>query len=836
MLNKIRPASATTDHLFVGTDRYMYFTLSWDASTEQVRTERNYVDQADKSARDSQTGDRCHIDPTRSYMTLELYEGVVTVIPIVKQTKKQTDAEIGSLGEPLPVRIPEMFVRSSTFFRNKVEGRKEQPKMALLYEDNYKSVKLKLRQIGYSPGLSGDGPSAELEEMPGFEEDLETGASHLIPVSEPAHGFVVLGETSITYWEDSLRQPLQRPLTEATIWITWEQIDAQRYILADEYGKLYMFMLEIDNQDNVVGWRLEVLGETSRASVLIYLGQGQVFVGSHQGDSQVITILPKALRVDQTLTNIAPILDFSIMDLGNRSGEGQPNEFSSGQARLITGSGAFKDGSLRTVRSGVGLEEQGLLDKMTNVTNIFSLKAASTSQFDDTLVVTFIDETRVFRFGADGDIEEVDEFKGLRLDTSTSYAGNVSGDKILQVTQSSVYLVDLDSGMTSGDWQPDKNISITAVTANERTVVIAQGGSTLIALDLTQDLATVAERSFDSDAQVACITIRSEDTAFCIIGFWGSSAISVLAMKDFSTIHTTNDGAEGVSVPRSLLVANVLQDHNPTLFIAMADGNVVTYSFEPSSGSVSGKQSIVLGTQQAELRRLPRSDGLDNVFATCSQPSLIYGSEGRLVYSALTAEDAACVCPFNAEAYPGAIAIATKEDLKIALIDEERSTHIQGLHIGETVRRIAYSQVLKAFGLGTISRSLDDGVEIVQSSFKLADEMTFYVQATYELNEDELVESVMRAELPDGSGGMAERFVLGTAYVDEDNSDSVRGRIIIFEVTEDRQLKVVTEHNVRGACRCLAMIDSKIVAALIKTVSPLFKAKFLWMLSINKLA
>lgn len=65
---------------------------------------------------------------------------------------------------------------------------------------------------------------------------------------------------------------------------------------------------------------------------------------------------------------------------------------------------------------------------------------------------------------------------------------------------------------------------------------------------------------------------------------------------------------------------------------------------------------------------------------------------------------------------------------------------------------------------------------------------------------------------------MSNLNVSGTAYLDDDRADAVRGRIIILEVTEDRQLKVVTEHDVKGACRCLAMMGDKIVAALIKTV------------------
>lgn len=805
----------------------MYFILSWNSKTNQLRTERSYINQADKSARDSQTGDRCNIDPSRSFMTLELYEGVVTIVPIATKVKKIGDPEIGTLGEPIPTRIPEMFVRSSAFFEQKIRERNEKPKLALLYEDNYKKVKLKLRQIEYSPGLSGDGPSAELTDVEGFKEQLELGASHIIPVASPACGLIILGETSITYWENSERQKLRRPLKEATIFTTWEQIDYQRYIFADEYGKLYLFMLDINERDVVTGWKLDVIGETSKASVLVYLGEGRLFVGSHQADSQVITIKPQAIDIVQTIPNIAPILDFTIMDMGNRSGEGQNNEFSSGQARLVTGSGAFKDGSLRSVRSGVGLEDLGLLDEMENITSLFSLKTEVASQYDDILVVSFVNETRVFQFSADGDVEELREFGGMRLDAGTLFVGNVAGGKVVQVIQEAVQIADLESGMISADWNPPANGKVTAVTSNVGVLVAAVNGTELYALELQNNLEQISKYTVGAESQIACVNLPTTDSGFCIVGFWGTSTISVLNLRGFSTIHQADAAPGEVTVPRSLCLANILQDQPPVLFVALADGNIVTFSMNPTTGELTNRKSIVLGTQQADLKILPRADGLHNVFATCEYASLIYGSEGRLTYSAVTAENASCVCPFNAECYPGAIAIATKEDLRIALVDEERSTHVQGQHVGETVRRIAHSPKLQAFGLGTIKRTLEGGVEIVKSHFKLADEVTFNVQATFPLNDDELMESVMRAELPDGHGKYAERFVIGTAYVDEESTDSIRGRLIILEVTEDRQVKVVTELAVRGACRCLAMVDGKIVAALIKTVGDLHAYLFL---------
>ena len=142
LLEKIRPATSTADHLFVGTDRYHYFTLSWDAGTKQLTTEKSFVDIAEKASRDSQTGDRVHIDPTSRLMTIECYEGVVNVLPIAhvgKGKRKANESEVGEIGDPVPVRIPELFVRSSCFLHKPAAGAKSpNPELALLHEDNQK--------------------------------------------------------------------------------------------------------------------------------------------------------------------------------------------------------------------------------------------------------------------------------------------------------------------------------------------------------------------------------------------------------------------------------------------------------------------------------------------------------------------------------------------------------------------------------------------------------------------------------------------------------------------------------------------------------------------------
>lgn len=185
MLERLRPANATTEHLFVGTDRYMYFTVSWDPQARQLRTEKSYQDQAEKTARDSQTEDRCLIDPTGRFMALLLYDGIVTVLPIHQSGKKKSTGEAGTLGDPVPARISDLFVRSSTFLHPQ-QGGAEQLRLAFLYEDNQQKVCLNIRKLEYSAGGTGEPGSADLEKSFGARDDLELGASHLIAVPAPA--------------------------------------------------------------------------------------------------------------------------------------------------------------------------------------------------------------------------------------------------------------------------------------------------------------------------------------------------------------------------------------------------------------------------------------------------------------------------------------------------------------------------------------------------------------------------------------------------------------------------------------------------------------------------
>ena len=639
-------------------------------------------------------------------------------------------------------------------------------------------------------------------------------------------GLLIVGEKLIKYVDEKRNQGVALPLDEPTVFVSWEQIDGQRWLLADDFGRLFFLMLILNNYGAVERWNIDYLGVSAHANAMVYLGGGVTFIGSTQGDSKVIRITERSFETIQTISSIAPILDFTVMDLGSRSSDDPTHEFSSGQARIVTASGAFHDGSLRSVRSGVGIEELGVLGSMEHITNLWGVRVSCREGVFDSLLVSFVTETRIFRFSPEGEVEEEDEFFGLSLAEATIFAGNIPGHRILQVCERTARVADVESGMIMWEWAPSDSQAITAASSNGTYLVLVVGGQNLVVFDITGDVKLAGEKSGSHDSQISGVTLTTPPTQACIVCLPRSAELLVLDVPGLTVKHTTSLGTPGDDVPRSVLLANVLRDKPATLFVAMADGSVFSFSFNATDYSLTSISKVILGSQQPSLEKLPRADGYHNVFATCEHPSLIYASHDRIIYSAVSAERATRVCHFSTEAFPGAIAVATPDDLKISVVDTERTTQIQTLMIHETVRRVVYSPADRAFGIGTIKRTIENAVECVQSRFVLADEIMFRTLSHFDLNTDELVESAIKADYPIGKDDMGNElyktlFIVGTAHINEEAPEDgyVHGRILVFEVSKSRELNLVTERRVKGACKILTMADNKVIAGLSKSVS-----------------
>ena len=167
--------------------------------------------------------------------------------------------------------------------------------------------------------------------------------------------------------------------------------------------------------------------KTVQASSLTCIDSNLVFVGSHFGDSQLIQLQPYQtpqgayFTVQKSFTNLAPIIDFCVVDLEKQ-----------GQGQVVTCSGAHKDGSLRIVRNGIGMDEMGELNEVHGVTAIHTLRPFSDSTMDNMLVLSFVAETR-FQIMHEGSLEELEDSHGLITHESTLCCANVLTDSLVQV-------------------------------------------------------------------------------------------------------------------------------------------------------------------------------------------------------------------------------------------------------------------------------------------------------------------------------------------------------------------------------------------------------------------
>jgi DNA damage-binding protein 1 len=257
------------------------------------------------------------------------------------------------------------------------------PTIAILTQDARESRHVKTYEINLR--------DKEFQEGPFNLPNVEGGASILITVPQPLGGVVVIGEQTIIYHNgQSLKSLIMKP----TVMKTWGRIDANfsRILLGDHSGRLWILQL-VNDGTNVTDMKLELIGETVTASCIRYIDNAVVFVGSRYGDSQLLRLLTEPnpeygdqyLEIIQNFTNIGPIVDFTVVDL-DRQGQGQ----------IVTCSGAYKDGSLRIVRNGIGIDEHAVVD-LPGIKGVFSLTPPEGSEFQKYLVITFVGEVRFHR-------------------------------------------------------------------------------------------------------------------------------------------------------------------------------------------------------------------------------------------------------------------------------------------------------------------------------------------------------------------------------------------------------------------------------------------------------
>lgn len=397
------------------------------------------------------------MDPQSRMIGLHLYEGNVKVIPM--------DAK-GQLKEAFNIRLVELEVLDIKFLVGF-----SKPTIAVLYQDQRYARHIKTYTVNVREKEFIEGPFAQF--------NVEHNASELIPVPEPFGGVLILGHQTICYHSGSafITIPIQNTRMCAYGWV---DTDGSRLLIGDHFGGLHVVILTAGAAGSTVKTaHVEALGETSCASSISYLDNGVVFIGSAFGDSQLIKLRPDKneegtyVEVLEVYDNLGPIMDMCVADL-DRQGQGQ----------AVTCSGCNKDGSLRIIRNGIGINDHATI-ALDGVKGMWSLRPSGT-QHDKYLVQAFISETRVLALQEQedgvGELQE-SEIEGFQKGR-TLFCGCVNGNMAVQVTENGVVLISCETLQPIDRWEPPPGLKVTLASGNSTRVLLALGGGSLVHLEI----------------------------------------------------------------------------------------------------------------------------------------------------------------------------------------------------------------------------------------------------------------------------------------------------------------------------------------------------------------
>ncbi|EXC25620.1 DNA damage-binding protein 1a [Morus notabilis] len=736
-------------------------------------------DVSDRIGRPTDNGQIGIIDPECRLIGLHLYDGLFKVIPFDNK---------GQLKEAFNIRLEELQVLDIKFLYGC-----SKPTIVVLYQDNKDARHVKTYEVSLK--------DKDFVEGPWSQNNLDNGAALLIPVPPPLCGVLIIGEETIVYCSANAFKaiPIKPSITRAYGRV---DSDGSRYLLGDYNGLLQLLVITHE-KEKVTGLKIELLGETSIASTISYLDNAVVYIGSSYGDSQLIKLNmhPDAkgsyVEVLERYVNLGPIVDFCVVDL-ERQGQGQ----------VVTCSGAYKDGSLRVVRNGIGINEQASVE-LQGIKGMWSLRSSTEDAFDTFLVVSFISETRILAMNMEDELEET-EIEGFCSEVQTLFCHDAVYNQLVQVTSSSVRLVSSITRELRNEWNAPAGYSINVATANATQVLLATGGGHLVYLEIGDGVLTEVKHS-QLEYEVSCLDINpiGENPSYsqlAVVGMWTDISVRLFSLPDLNLI--TKEPLGGEIIPRSVLLCAF--EGISYLLCALGDGHLLNFLLNTTTGELTDRKKISLGTQPITLRTFS-SKNTTYVFAASDRPTVIYSSNKKLLYSNVNLKEVSHMCPFNTAAFPDSLAIAKEGELTIGTIDDIQKLHIRSILLGEQPRRICHQEQSRTFAICSVKYNQSGGDESEMHVIRLLDDQTFDFISTYPLDTFEYGCSILSCSFSDDSSVY---YCVGTAY----------GRILVFMV-EDGKLQLIAEKETKGAVYSLNAFNGKLLAAINQKIQ-LYK----WML------
>ena len=615
------------------------------------------------------------------------------------------------------------------------QDRNESNVLWMLYADSVERKFLKRYLLDIRTGLEG-----------GTSVSVNADSKFIVTVN---NGVLIIGDSVELYRES---KKVKQIYLEKDIQIC-EQMDEslQKFLLGCLDGSLIFLKIEEDNLS------VEHLGFVSTPSSITYLDSGVVFIGSKEGDSQLIRLKDQKdgpngwIKVLDEFPSCAPIVDFCTI---------KSNE----QDTIVACCGVGKEGSLKIISSGSEVIPSAEIDiPLIGLSNIFTLNG----KFDDLVVVSYAESSCVLKIENE-DIQETD-IQGFQTNVETISCFEYDST-ICQITSNGIRLLGVSTISLEGQ--------VVCACKFETSIFISLSESKkVLQFDLDSGKNIRMTRDFCFKEEVSCFDVDKVDGSLVVAaGLWSEFGVEISFGSDSYFIPS----------PKSLPIRSIKFASLPlkSIFAAVGDGEVCQYAL--TGKTLTQERCFALGKLPVKLTIVK-----DNIIASCDRPSILYSNGKKTLLSHLNSGHIKCVAYLNCNAFADHLLVASTSGLFISKIENSKGSrlNVKSIHLGETPRRIVHFTDL--VGVASIHGNLS---EIKGSSFTLYDTFNYEKICSVPFAVSRVVTCVCAL---DG-------FLLGSTLVSTKVDGIDSGNISWFVLNSDRQLEKKNEidfdHCVYAIC------------------------------------
>ena len=414
---------------------------------------------------------------------------------------------------------------------------------------------------------------------------------------------------------------------------------------ASEFGNhaLYQFQGIGDNEGEI----------EAKASSLVEGGDGY----------EPVCFEPRPLKnlllIDE-MDSLSPVCDMEISNLF---------EEETNQLYTLVGRGPWS--TLRAMRPGQTVAEIAVSPLPGSPNGVWTIRKSKSDEFDSYIIVSFKNASLVLSIG--DTVEEVTD-SGFQTTLATLDARLMADSSLLQVTPNGLRHILPDDRIN--EWRCPGRKQITAVSSNERQVVIALTGYELVyfELDETGQLLESEKKDLAGEIASVCIAPLPEGklrAKFLAVGGYDAT-IRILSLDPHECLSPLAVQAVA-AVPSSMLfldMANSEYEDVKSLYLnaGLANGILLRTEIDSITGQLSDTRTRFLGTRSPKLSTL-KILGTQAMLALSSRPWIGYTNEGRFTLTPLSYESLAYGSQFSSEQCSEAIVAVAQTSLRILAVE-----------------------------------------------------------------------------------------------------------------------------------------------------------------------